>query len=90
MMLTHMIDIDETLKLTQGESQRSRSLPAGKHLWKYENVHLCQTDATDKLTRRKYPCLIKNDRWNNGQTFEKLKIASFLCRKVFGPKYFKL
>ena len=57
MMLTHMIDIDETLKLTQGESQRSRSLPAGKHLWKYENVHLYQTGATDIFTRRKCPCL---------------------------------
>ena len=25
MILTHMIDIDETLKLTQGQGQRSRS-----------------------------------------------------------------
>ena len=59
MMLTHMIDIDETLNLTQGESQRSRSLPAGKHaLWKYEHVHLYQTGATDIFTRRKCPCYI--------------------------------
>ena len=57
MILRHMIDIDETLKLTQGQGQRSRSLPAGKHFWEYENVHLYQTGATDIFTRRKCPCL---------------------------------
>ena len=75
---------------TPPKAEGSHVCSVGKHFWKYENVHLCQTDATDKFTRRKCPCLIKNDRWNNGQTFEKLKIASFLCRKVFGPKHFKL
>ena len=51
-----MIDIDETLKLTQSQGQGSRSIPAGKHFWKYKNVHLYQTGATDIFTRRKCPC----------------------------------
>ena len=57
MILRHMIDIDETLKLTQSQGQGSRSIPAGKHFWKYKNVHLYQTGATDIFTRRKCPCL---------------------------------
>ena len=56
MILRHMIDIDETLKLTQSQGQGSRSIPAGKHFWKYKNVHLYQTGATDIFTRRKCPC----------------------------------
>ena len=63
MVLGHMINIDETLKLTQSQGQGSRSIPAGKHFWKYKNVHLYQTGATDIFTRRKCPCLqvlIKN------------------------------
>ena len=55
-----MIDIDETLKLTQSQGQGSRSIPAGKHFWKYKNVHLYQTGATDIFTRRKCPCFYKN------------------------------
>ena len=60
MILRHMIDIDETLKLTQSQGQGSRSIPAGKHFWKYKNVHLYQTGATDIFTRRKCPCFYKN------------------------------
>ena len=56
MVLRHVIDIDETVKLTHGQSQRSRSHPAAKHFWKYENMHLWQTRATDIFTRRKCPC----------------------------------
>ena len=58
MILRHMIDIDETLKLTQSQGQGSRSIPAGKHFWKYKNVHLYQTGATDIFTRRKCPCSV--------------------------------
>jgi len=56
MILRHMIDIGETLKLTKCQGQRSRSHPAAKPFWKYENMHLCQTGATDIFTRRKCPC----------------------------------
>ena len=58
MILTYTIDIDEPLKLTQGQGQRSRSHPAAKHFWKYENMHLWQTRATDIFTRRKCPCYL--------------------------------
>ncbi len=51
-----MIDIDETLKLIQGQGQRSRSHPAEKHYWNYENVHLLQIGATDMFTWRKCHC----------------------------------
>ena len=60
-----MIDIDETLKLTQSQGQGSRSIPAGKHFWKYKNVHLYQTGATDIFTRRKCPCSWVPHSWPN-------------------------
>ena len=65
MILRHMIDIDETLKLTQSQGQGSRSIPAGKHFWKYKNVHLYQTGVTDIFTRRKCPCSVTMTRPND-------------------------
>ena len=71
MVLRHVIDIDETVKLTHGQSQRSRSHPAAKHFWKYENMHLWQTRATDIFTRRKCPCFKENkDKGQDGSDFE--------------------
>ena len=42
MMLTHMINIDETLKLTQGQGQRSRS-----------NIQLCEKNGLPIKHERK-------------------------------------
>ena len=76
MILRHMIDIDETLKLTQSQGQGSRSIPAGKHFWKYKNVHLYQTGATDIFTRRKCPCY-----FNVEMTFTQISMTlTFLGR----------
>ena len=47
MVLRHVIDIDEAVKLTHGQSQRSRSHPEAKHFWKYE---MCLCDKQARLT----------------------------------------
>ena len=44
---------------TPPKAEGSHVCSVGKHFWKYENVHLCQTDATDKFTRRKCPCFCR-------------------------------
>ena len=80
MILRHMIDIDETLKLTQSQGQGSRSIPEGKHFWKYKNVHLYQTGATDIFTRRKCPCFLTKQLFQREITLLNLFLKSMFKR----------